>query len=157
MYGLDKLIGDAKNRAPDFIIGGDTNPPYIRRWYLTTREDDKMRVYLHQQSRDDDARAMHDHIGNNVSIILDGGYMEYTPEGVYKRQPGDVIVRQADQLHRLQLFRHPDTFRVVESWSLFIVGPKIRDWGFMCPNKGWIPWQQFCDETEPGLVGRGCD
>lgn len=42
------------------------------------------------------------------------------------------------------------------AWTLFITGPKIREWGFHCPN-GWRHWREFVEETDHGNIGRGCE
>lgn len=39
--------------------------------------------------------------------------------------------------------------------SLFIAGPKVREWGFHCPN-GWVHWREFTAGDRGELVGRGC-
>jgi hypothetical protein len=40
-------------------------------------------------------------------------------------------------------------------WSLFITGPRRREWGFWCP-KGFVHWKKFVDMKNPGEVGPGC-
>ena len=42
--------------------------------------------------------------------------------------------------------------------TLFITGPKIRDWGFWC-DKGtrFVPWEKFTKNGVPGERGSGCD
>lgn len=42
-------------------------------------------------------------------------------------------------------------------WTLFLFGPKRREWGFHCEGKGWVPWQEFTAAGKPGEVGKGCD
>lgn len=151
-----RLIVAVPDREPDFIIGGKENP-YIKRWWMTERAADKVRVYLHNQKRDDDDRALHDHPAHNTSIIISGGYWEHLPGGVVMRRlPGQVIKRKAEDAHRLELFRDLATGAIIESWSLFIFHENIREWGFHCP-KGWVPWQKFVAEDDPGSVGKGCD
>lgn len=144
-------------RPPDFTIGEADNP-YLLRWYIIPRNR-LFNIYLHKMLRDDDDRALHDHPWWNVSIVLRGGYWEikpttakYQPGGLVAvwRGPGAVVFRLAKAAHRLQL-----PIFGVRSWSLFITGPKFRTWGFHCP-KGWIPWQQFVDQTDHGNVGKGC-
>jgi len=51
------------------------------------------------------------------------------------------------------VFRRPETPHRVElidgrpSVSLFITGPRVRQWGFHCPN-GWVHWKKFVDASE---------
>jgi hypothetical protein len=145
----------AAGRAPDFVIGGADNP-YLQRWWLIPRNK-WFNVYLHHFMRSDDDRALHDHPWINVSYLIDGYYWEHTPEGEppYLREPGHFYARSAAALHRVELPRD-DAGREVPAWTLFITGPRVRDWGFACP-KGWVPWQQFTSSRDKGQIGRGCD
>lgn len=141
-------------RPPDFVIG-PTEDPYLRRWWIIPRNR-WFNIYLHQMLHDDEDRALHDHPWWNVSIILRGGYLEVTKGvgiGVYRlrsRTGGHVIVRSPRAAHRLMLAG------ALESWSLFITGPRVREWGFHCP-KGWVHWEDFTDPKSKGEVGRGCE
>ena len=58
------------------------------------------------------------------------------------------VFRTAKFAHRLELVKGP-------VWTLFITGPRLRSWGFYCPQ-GWRHWEDF---TSPDgrNVGRGCD
>jgi len=132
------------SRAPDFVIGDD----YLRRWWVMPRNA-FANVYLHQILKSDDDRALHDHPWANSSYILSGGYIEHTPEGSFLRKPGDFIERGADALHRLEVLPGMDCI------SLFTTGPKVREWGFQCPQ-GWVPWQLFTDPNDSSRTGRGC-
>lgn len=131
-------------REPDFIIGDN----YLRRWWVIPRND-FCNIYLHEILRSDDDRALHDHPWANSSWVIDGGYIEHVPNGPsLHRTAGDFVTREATALHRLEL---PEGGRAV---SLFITGPKVREWGFACPQ-GWRHWKDFVGE-HPGQVGRGC-
>jgi len=132
------------SRQPDFVIGDD----YLRRWFVIPRNP-WLNVYLHEIRKSDDDRAFHDHPWTNTSFILAGGYVEHTPEGRFPRFTGDVVSREANALHRLEL--RPGESAI----SLFVTGPKIREWGFACPQ-GWVHWQDFTDEQDSSKTGRGC-
>ena len=143
-------------RDPDFIIG--TKPdPYIRRWWILPRNR-WFNIYLHNILRSDDDRALHDHPWWNVSIVLKGGYVEVLPGpgGVTDpdtfrriwRRPGSVLARRAGAAHRLEIHDR-------SAWTLFITGPRIREWGFYCP-RGWVFWKRFVASDNPGAIGRGC-
>lgn len=41
--------------------------------------------------------------------------------------------------------------------TLFITGPRVREWGFWCPKIGWRHWRVFTDPDNTGQIGRGCD
>lgn len=131
-------------RPPDFVIGND----YLRRWYVVPRNA-FANVYLHEFCRSDDDRALHDHPWPNASYVLRGRYIEHTPEGQFLRVAGDFVERPAEALHRIELI---DGLPCI---TLFTTGPKVRDWGFACPQ-GWVPWQEFCAGEDSSQVGRGC-
>lgn len=137
-------------RAPDFKVG----EKYLDRRFIIPRND-FANVYLHEMNADDDDRALHDHPYDNASLILAGGYLEHVPDGPsIERKPGDFVTRKAEDAHRLELYRDGDG-KPVTCLSLFLTGPRRREWGFHCPN-GWIPWQEFVDPDNTGEKGRGC-
>lgn len=140
-------------RPADFIVGGQDDP-YLHRWHLVPRNDHAGNCYLHHFLRSDDDRALHDHPWDSVSFVLSGHYDEVLRDGdaPIRRGVGDVICRTAADLHRIVL---PEDQRARGVWTLFVTGPKVRDWGFAC-EKGWVPWQEFTDPNDKGLIGRGC-
>lgn len=132
-------------REPDFVIGDS----YLRRWWIVPRNN-SANVYLHEFNRSDDDRAFHDHPWRNTSFVLIGRYREHTPDGVFERAAGDIVTREADALHRVELYPNEQAI------TLFMTGPTIREWGFACPQ-GWRHWREFVDARDTGQVGRGCD
>lgn len=147
-----RLIAVAKRRPPDVVIGG-YDDPYLKRWWLIPRNR-FFNIYLHRFMRSDDDRALHDHPWWNVSVLLDGQYVEHTiaQGGINHRAPreaGDWKFRRASAAHRIELTNGP-------CWTLFITGPRLRSWGFHCP-KGWVHWQEFTNPADGGkTIGRGC-
>lgn len=123
-------------RSPDVIIGDD----YLRRWWIAPRNQGS-NVYLHEILRSDDDHALHDHPWDWTTHILDGGYIEHTPEGTFERRSGDIISKRAADLHRLEL--QPGGRAV----TLFVTGPKSREWGFAFPE-GWRHWRDVCPPEE---------
>lgn len=128
-------------------------------------------LYLHCFLRDDDDRALHDHPSWAVSAILRRGYIEHTIAvgGVHHRTeyaPGSVRFLPTRHTHRIELHKRmvavpgEPGFFVEKSdacWTLFLFGPTLREWGFHCPERGWVPWQEFTATDNPGEVGKGCD
>lgn len=144
-------------------------------------------VYLHRFMRDDDDRALHDHPSFGISYLLAGGYIEHTVAdgGIHRRRAHGVGalrfmgLRYAHriELHSLPLagvtsaalalfFNAPHAqrrtdgtmdFHKVHCWTLFVFGPTLREWGFHCPERGWVRWQEFTAAGKPGEVGRGCE
>lgn len=148
-------------RQPDFIVGAPE--PYMLRWYLIPRNR-WLNIYLHQIRRSDDDRACHDHPWISVSLMLAGPIGEWskTDRGQRYRQiePGECVYRSARFAHRLEvLTREPrdvDGDIRVYPLTFFITGPRIREWGFLCPS-GWKHWRDFVTPGNSGSIGRGCD
>lgn len=141
----------ASHRQPDFIIGSADNA-YLKRWWIIPRNR-FFNIYLHQFLRSDDDRALHDHMYINMSYLLEGTYVEHTiaQGGVnheHRYRAGELRFRLPSTAHRIEVDQ--------PCWSLFITGPRVRDWGFHCP-KGWRPWKQFVDDRDHGKIGRGCE
>lgn len=156
-------------RRPDLIIGPRDNPQTLR-WHIFRWRG--WQLSLHKWLRSDDDRALHDHSGHNLSIILNGGYWEvvrqrhppyadypqtaYVVDEVHFRWPLVPYFRRAEEPHRIAL---PSDGKPV--WSIWLRWPPIREWGFHCP-KGWRHWQEYCstrDYSAPGStseVGPGC-
>jgi hypothetical protein len=134
-------------RKPDVVIGDS----YLQRWHLVPRNR-LLNVYLHRFTGSDDDRALHDHPWPSMSLLLRGGMTEHfrTPGGERWRTLPWLrpVFRRAEFAHRLALRHGP-------AWTLFITGPKVREWGFLCAG-GWRHWSAFTDETGQ-RVGRGCD
>ena len=138
---------------PHFYIGG-MDDPYMLRWYLFPRNP-FFNVYLHKFLRDDDDRAMHDHPWNFLSIMLKGCYREYRPSGDVLRTAPSIVYRPAESIHRVELICD-ENGNDIPCWTLVFTGPKIRVWGFWCPQ-GFIEWDKFVDSTDEGNIGKGCD
>lgn len=68
------------------------------------------------------------------------------------RPAGTLILRKPTQPHRVVIPGGPQA----PVWSLFVTGPRVREWGFWCP-RGWRHWRQFTDARDAGKVGRGCE
>lgn len=149
----------ALTRPPDRYIGatyvaGHPVGTYLERWHVIPRNR-FLNVYLHRFLRSDDDRALHDHPWWSCSIILSGGYFEHLADGTKRWRPrGTVKFRGARSAHRIELPANmPKGYQVI---TLFITGPKFREWGFHCP-KGWRHWREFTSGPNGDSVGRGCD
>jgi len=139
-------------RGPDFIIG-PAHDPYMLRWWLIPRNR-VFNIYLHHVRHDDDDRALHDHPWWSVSFLIGGRLGEHylrRSEARYREVRRWVpLLRSAEFAHRLVL---PDSDQ--GAWTIFMTGPKVRVWGFLCP-RGWVDWRTFTKPERPGEVGRGC-
>lgn len=129
-----------QSREPDLIIGDN----YLRRWWVMPRNE-WSNLYLHEINRSDDDRAMHDHPWRSKSVVISGGYFEHTPAGTFWRAAGDVVEREPEALHRLEVVLGKPAI------TLFFTGPVVRDWGFLTVC-GWRTWQE-CSDKMPSLPG----
>lgn len=171
---LDKLF-----TKPHFRIGDEdvSKPDYLHRWYLIPKNK-FFNIYLHKFLRSDDDRALHDHPWASISFILSEGYYEHFPlhtggqeTYVLERKPFSPIIRGAEQAHRIELrsrvvlfegdiseLNDPSKtvprYEEMPCWSLFITGPKVREWGFHCTGK-WVHWEKFTKIINGVSVG-GC-
>ncbi len=141
----DHITQVRPEREPDFIIGPADNP-YLLRWWLIPRNP-TFNIYYHRVVRNDDERALHDHPWPSFSVMVRGRLREITESGPRIIEAGGCVYRGPEMAHRLELVDGP-------AETLFITGPRVRDWGFHCP-KGWVHWQDFV-AANPGEIGRGC-
>ncbi|MBT2326094.1 hypothetical protein J7E62_27575 [Variovorax paradoxus] len=152
-----RLMARVTRRPPDFIIGG-TEDPYLLRWWVIPRNP-VFNVYLHCFLRSDDDRALHTHPWLfNLSWLLLNRYREWLSDDTsVVRSAGDVKFRWGPAPHRVELFRAVTRRgEPIPCWTLFITGPRVRQWGFLCP-KGFIHWKRFTAADDAGAVGKGCD
>ncbi len=163
-------------RRPDFVIGPAADP-YMLRWWLIPRNR-FFNVYLHKFLRSDDDRALHDHPWPSIGMILKGSYIEHMPRDprawleeddrstiTRLRKPFRPVLRGSRFIHRIELMQELEPLiprwgmsivKLKPVWTLFITGPKIRDWGFWCPQ-GFRPWQEFVSVRPGGnATGKGC-
>lgn len=134
---------------------------YLERWYLVPRNR-WLNVYLHRFSGSDDDRALHDHPWWSVSFLLKGQLAEVfyhktkTPTAelvtrywrCYRAIPRFLpVFRRATHTHRLVLVKGP-------AWTLFITGPRVREWYFHCPQ-GLIHYSKMT--TPDGKAIGSCD
>ena len=126
------------------------NEPYLERYYLFLKDRERFpfNVFLHKFLKGD-PDDVHDHPWPYATLILKGGYYEWTPvfDGANKkiseicqwRGPGHFRICSPNSYHRIEL--DPS----VTAWTLFMPGPKKRDWGFLVNNK-WVQHEQYLKE-----------
>lgn len=133
---LKLTILSHEDKEPDEIIK-NKNGDYLHRWFII-KDREIGNVYLHRFLGDDDDRALHDHPWESVSFVIEGKYYEHLKDGGHLRQAGDFIQRDMTTPHRVELIGE-------ECWTLFITGPRKRDWGFDCPD-GWKNYLEFQED-----------
>jgi hypothetical protein len=144
---------------------GDADPtPYlIRRSLLTIG---KFISFKYHQILQSDDVCPHDHPWAFITIILKGGYYEWTPvtqsesgkilhnrvgvDGNIEVQrwhgAGSIMYRPAKWRHRLELNTTVETkdssVQLVPAHTFVITLPVVRDWGFFTKT-GWIFWKDY--------------
>jgi hypothetical protein len=152
-------LSTMNSRLPDQVIGHEVEgvySAYLQRWKIIKSRWGN--IYLHRFLRSDDDRALHDHPWSNMSILLCGELVEHriAAGGVNLRNwlvPGNVVIRLSGRTaHRLELVAEDQGATAL---TLFFTGPKYREWGFHCPDRGWIHWTKFTDPS--GNIDLGCE
>jgi hypothetical protein len=167
------MLRNLLNRlAKPHELVGPAQDPLMRRWFLFPKNR-WFGIYLHHIRCSDEDRALHDHPKPNISIVLRGSYREWmflqdaprrreTWDGVKLfawdglavdesgritaaliRRAGQIVWRRASLAHRIELIDDKPC------WTLFITGPKHRQWGFHCV-RGWVPHYVFHDRNGCG-------
>jgi hypothetical protein len=123
------------------------NEPYLERYYLflKDRENFPFNVFLHKFLKGD-PDDLHDHPWPYATLILKGGYYEWTPEfnsegqkigeTRHWRGPGHFRICKPTSYHRIELKDG------VTAWTLFMPGPKQRDWGFDVDGT-WVQHEKY--------------
>ncbi len=123
--------------------------PYLTRYYvfLKDRKNFPFNITLHKIWVSDEPK-LHDHPWDWGAIILKGGYWEHTPVGKFWRGPGHIRFRTSKALHWLELPKDADG-NEIPCWSLFFMGRKKNDWGFVV-NKKWVHHEKYLKEKANG-------
>ena len=97
-------------------------------------------VYLHRFHRADLDTAPHNHPWKwAYSLILHGSYLECRDLGATHQlwhwlRPGQINRIRESDFHYVSAIQG-------EVWTLFIVGPKTKSWGFKVSGRGFVPWR----------------
>jgi len=141
------------------VIKREDGVPYlIRRSFLTLGKWFSIKYHQILQS---DSVCNHDHPWGFLTIILKGGYYEYTPveqndsgrwvkreTGVDGKElvcrfhkPGSIMYRPATWEHRLVLPKD-ENGNPIPAHTLVFTFRVVRDWGFFTKN-GWMFWRKY--------------
>ena len=124
------------------VMDRQDNAPYLERYYvfLKDRKHFPFNVFIHKFLKSD-PDDVHDHPWPYATLILKGGYYEWTPvfdvegkkitETCRWRGPGHFRICSATSYHRIEL--DPN----ITAWTMFMPGPQKREWGFFVKNK-WV-------------------
>jgi len=134
------------------VLDRVSDEPYLERYYLFLKERSRFpfNIFLHKFLKSD-PDDVHDHPWPYATLILKGGYWEWIPEfnaagekigEVRKwRGPGHFRISSATSYHRVELGND------VECWTLFMPGPKQREWGFLVRDQ-WVQWEQYLKQRK---------
>lgn len=120
------------------ILDRESHEPYLHRYSMFCFRP-FARVCLHHFLRSD-IDGLHDHPWPLQNYILTGGYWEVTEEGRFWRGPGYHAIRPANFFHRIEL--DPEKAGG-ETWTLFLMGPKEKEWGFKDEQGRWVQWEEY--------------
>lgn len=126
-----RLLRWLADRRPAREIRNRSGAPYLERFFLFRLGGGA--AYLHRFLGSDDGPDLHDHPwGWSVGLVLAGGYDEHR---LADRESGRITVRQL-RPGRINLIRGGDFHRLeltdgTETWTLFLHGPWVREWGFL--------------------------
>lgn len=130
------------------ILDRESKEPYMIRYYLKNFRPFG-RIVMHNVLRSD-IDGLHDHPWGFQSFIIRGGYWE-----TYKREDGEIVrewrepgysaTRTSEFLHRLEV----DSEKAgTETWTLFMMGPREKDWGFIDEDEKWIQWEEYLERRK---------
>lgn len=133
---------------PHFIVYNDNGAPSMQRWHIIRTP--WLRLYLHKHVGDD-RTVLHDHSWHSLSLCLKGSYWEVFRRGLMqKRKRWSLVYRRPETPHRIVLTIGADGLPK-PAWTLFLTGPKVREWGFHF-RSGWLPWHQAVEPDNPGKM-----
>jgi hypothetical protein len=132
------------------IMDRTSKAPLLTRYYIFLKDRAwfPFNVFIHKFHKSD-PDDVHDHPWPYATLILKGGYYEWTPvfDNTQKmigeictwRGPGHFRICNANSYHRIEL--DPS----VTAWTMFMPGPQKREWGFLVKNK-WIHNEHYLEE-----------
>jgi len=140
-----------KHDRKRIIMDRQCDEPLLTRYYLflKDRKQFPFNVFLHKFHKGDPG-DVHDHPWPYATLILAGGYYEYTPNFEYGqmvsetkhwRGPGHFRFCSANSYHRIELKEG------VTPWTLFMPGPQRQEWGFWVNNK-WIHNDNYLEDRK---------
>ena len=126
------------------ILDREDNEPYLERYYIFLKDRSwfPFNVFVHKFLKSD-PDDLHDHPWPYMTIILRGGYWEYTRHSATPQWKGAGQVRfgHSTDYHRIEL--EPG----IDCWTMFFPGPQLREWGFLKGNR-WVQHEEYFKERQ---------
>ena len=120
------------------ILSRTDDDDYLVRYYILMKDRSQnfpFNIFIHKFLKSD-PDDLHDHPWGFFTLILWGGYWEYTREGKFWRAPGYFNMVDASWTHRVELDKNRPC------WTLFIPFQHIRKWGFY-KNGEWMESDEY--------------
>ena len=127
IMGRRRVIYDRRDGVSEYLIRY-----YI---FLKNRESFPFNIFIHKFVMSDPDH-LHDHPWGFSTLILWGGYWEYTETDVKWYGPFTFRTVSASHKHRIELQKG------VTCWTLFIPYKHEREWGFWVDNE-WIHHDKY--------------
>lgn len=119
-----------------FEIPNLDNPDetYLTRWRIV--QTPWAAIYLHRMDGPDSRATLHDHPWPFISFVLRGGYWERREYGQLGVCIDRVNAKRSTDFHYIyQLHRKP-------TWTLMLVGPRVRTWGYRDRDGTWTAFDK---------------
>jgi len=143
---FSKLVtGTPHEKITRFIDHTGRAETYLIRWHLVPKNR-WCNVYLHKFIRND-SDDPHCHPWDSISFLIRGRIrerafdiyaFEHEAQSTREIHAPALTYRGGEFAHSLELIDGKP------AWSIFITGPKWRDWGFWTRH-GFIPWTGYRD------------
>jgi hypothetical protein len=113
---------------------GQAECPLMHRWTLASWKSGKLLLHHFLPTQRD--RDPHDHPRSFLTFVFWGHYDDLTPGGKHDTVRAPAIrFRRAEHAHITVAGKRG-------AWSFVVMGPLVREWGFLRDGVSW-PWRQY--------------
>lgn len=134
--------------------GGGPGCPIFYRWEILKVRGWKLMVHRFLPHAED--VDFHDHPASFLTVVLRGCYWDETPgaDGLRVEEIRAPTIRW-----RHGTYKHRTVTRSEGAWTIVLMRPKQRDWGFW-RGREWLPWGEYvqrygaaitCPDDETGV------
>jgi hypothetical protein len=102
-----------------------------------------IRLYLHEIHRADEDKHPHNHPWNYIGLVLQGGYLESTPEGTTAISRWRFYRKDRGKFHRILRLQQTPTV------SLFLAYGESLPWGYLT-EEGFVPKDEYRAKKRTG-------
>jgi len=144
-----------KTNRKRIIMDRVEDEPYLVRYYIFLKDRPDafpFNIFIHKFLKSD-PEELHDHPWGFFTIILSGGYWEYTDVNTIRRNENELSVTETTTMKH---WRGPGFFQKVDAthkhrielkedvtaWTLFIPFTRVREWGFFTDG-GWVENEKY--------------